>query len=92
MKNWVLELLGTMILVVAYLWTHANPYIVGLTYTAILLIAPHGSYSPLITVAQWSLGRMESTQAVQLVLAQIAGASLAVVGTPLVGLNGALVQ
>jgi glycerol uptake facilitator-like aquaporin len=92
MKNWVLELLGTMILVVAYLWTHANPYIVGLTYTAILLIAPHGSYSPLITAAQWSLGRMESTQAVQLVLAQIAGASLAVVGTPLVGLNGALVQ
>lgn len=65
----------------------------GITLTAALLIgqlANAGYYSPLIVAAEWALGRLEGRETVQLLLAQVAGAALAVVATPVVGLDGML--
>jgi hypothetical protein len=39
--KWAGEIVGTLILVVAWLWTHANPYVMGVVYTSTLLIG-HG--------------------------------------------------
>ena len=91
MQKWVVELIGSLILPFAWLATGGNAYIMGITLTATLLIgkmANAGYYSPLLVAAEWALGRLETSEAVQLVLAQIAGAALAVVATPVVGLDG----
>ena len=87
MQKWVGELVGTLILVVAWLWTHANPYVMGVTYTCTLLLG-HGHYSPMVTLAEWGLGRIEGPLAAQYLLGQVAGASLAVVATPVLDLTG----
>ena len=87
MRKWAIELVGTLILVVAWLWTHANPYVMGVTYTCTLLLG-NGQYSPLVSVAQWALGRIDETELVQYVLAQVAGAALAVVASPVLDLTG----
>jgi glycerol uptake facilitator-like aquaporin len=91
MKAWVIELIGSMIFVAAWIWTHANPYVVGLAYIGIMLIgAPvtGGHFSPLITGSQWALGQIEGVEAAQYVLAQISGAALAVVASPMLDLTG----
>ncbi len=95
MRTWAVELLGTLLLVVAYLWTRANPYILGITYAAALFIAgpiSGGNFSPLVTGAQWALGRLDSEVAVQYMLAQVAGAALAVVATPVLQIDGTPTQ
>ena len=91
MQKWVVELIGSMILPFAWLATSGNPYIMGITVTVALLIgqmANAGYYSPLLVGAEWALGRLEGRESVQLLLAQVAGAALAVVATPVVGLDG----
>lgn len=91
MQKWVVELIGSMILPFAWLATHGNPYIMGLTLTAALLIgqmAHAGYYSPLLVVAEWALGRLGGTETIQLLLAQVAGTALAVVATPVFGMDG----
>ena len=91
MQVLIVEFLGTLMLVLAWLWTHANPYIVALTYLFILVLGGPVSgahYHPLITGAHWALGRMPSRLAVQYGLAQLAGACIAVVATPVLGTNG----
>ncbi len=93
MQKWVIELIGSMIFPFAWLATGGNAYIMGITLTAALLIGQQvgaGYYSPLLVAAEWALGRLEAREAVQLLLAQVAGASLAVVATPVVGLDGKL--
>ena len=87
MRKWAVELVGTLILVVAWLWTHANPYVMGFTYTCGLLVGK-GQYSPMVTGAEWVLGRIETQTAVQYLLAQISGAALAVVASPVLDLSG----
>lgn len=80
-----------MIFPFAWLATNGNPYIMGITLTAALLIgkmANAGYYSPLLVAAEWALGRLEGWEAVQLGLAQVAGLCLAIVATPVVGLDG----
>lgn len=88
MRTWAIELVGTMLLVTAWLWTHGNPYVMGIVYTVALVIAK-GHFSPLITGAEWALHRIPSQEAAQYLLAQVAGASLAVVATPALGVDGA---
>ena len=91
MPKWVVELLGSMILPFAWLATNGNPYIMGIVLTSVLLIAQmagSGYFSPLIVGAEWGLGRLGGHEAVQLLLAQVAGAALAVVASPVVGLDG----
>jgi len=91
MQKWVIELIGSLILPFAWLATGGNAYIMGITLTAVILIgqmADAGYYSPLLLGAEWALGRLEAREAVQLLLAQVAGVSLAVVATPVVGLDG----
>jgi len=85
--KWAGEIVGTLILVVAWLWTHANPYVMGVVYTSTLLIG-HGHYFPMVTLAEWGLGRMEGQLAAQYLLGQVAGAALAVVATPVLDLTG----
>lgn len=95
MQKWVVELIGSLILPFAWLATSGNPYIMGITLTAALLIgrlADAGYYSPLLVGAEWALGRLGGQEAVQLLLSQVAGVSLAVVATPVVGLDGKLSQ
>lgn len=78
-------------LVLAWLWTHANPYILGVTYAFILVLGvpiSGGHYNPLVTGAHWALGRMPPRLAIQYALAQLAGACIAVVATPVLGTNG----
>ena len=63
----------------------------GITLTSVLLIAQMaggGYFSPLVVGAEWGLGRLESQEAIQLLLAQVAGAALAVVATPVFGVDG----
>jgi hypothetical protein len=85
--KWAGEIVGTLILVVAWLWTHANPYVMGAVYTSTLLIG-RGHYFPMVTLAEWALGRIEGTLAAQYLLGQVAGAALAVVATPVLDLTG----
>lgn len=95
MQKWVVELIGSMILPFAWLATHGNPYIMGITLTAALLIgrmADAGYYSPLLVGAEWGLGRLEGQEVIQLLLAQVAGAALAVVATPVIGLDGKAIE
>lgn len=87
MQVLVVEFLGSLLLVLAWLTTHANPYILGITYAFILVVGgpiSGGQYNPLVTGAQWGLGRMPWRQAVQYVLAQLAGGCIAVVATPVI--------
>jgi hypothetical protein len=91
MQKWVVELIGSMIFPFAWLATSGNPYIMGMTLTAALLIgrmANAGYYSPLLVAAEWALGRLGGVEAIQLGLAQVAGLCLAIVATPVVGLDG----
>lgn len=80
-----------MILPFAWLTTHGNPYIMGIVVTCALLIGQMsggGYYSPLIVGAEWALGRLEGLETIQLLLAQVAGAALAVVASPVFDLTG----
>jgi len=91
MRKWVVELVGSMILSFAWLATNGNPYIMGVTLTSALLIgqmANAGYYSPLAVGGEWGLGRLGSVEAGQYLLAQIAGVALAVVATPVFGVDG----
>ena len=91
MQKWVVELIGSMILPFAWLATGGNAYIMGITLTSVLLIsqmAGGGYFSPLVLGAEWGLGRLETVEAGQYLLAQIAGVALAVVATPVFGVDG----
>ena len=91
MQKWVVELVGSMLLSFAWLATHGNPYIMGIALTSALMIgrmANTGFYSPLVVGGEWALGRLGGVEAGQYLLAQVAGVALAVVATPVFGVDG----
>lgn len=81
------EFIGTLMIVYAWLSTNANPYVMIFAYAATTLVGG-GAHNPVITGAEWALGRKSWREAARDALAQLAGAAVAVVGTPVFDLSG----
>jgi hypothetical protein len=80
LRGLVLEYTGTLLIVAALLFTHGNPFMVGIAYAAALSIDPEskGFFTPLSVLVQYVLGRITSLDALKLVGIQI-GAALSIV-------------
>jgi hypothetical protein len=77
--KYFIDFLGTLTILYAKIYTDANPTIMGLVYFAMVYIGKgitHGFFSPLAVFVQYSLGRMNSTDAMYYLLAQYSAAIL----------------
>jgi hypothetical protein len=76
LRGFLLEYTGTLLIVAALLFTHANPFAVGIAYTAALSIDPNteGYFTPLGVLVKYVLGRLSSSHALKLIGVQIAAA------------------
>jgi len=82
MRGLLLEYTGTLLIVAAMFYTHGNPILIGLAYTAALFIAEghsEGYFTPLGVLVQYTLGRLPSVKSFQLVGAQLLGAMSVVI-------------
>ena len=73
----LLEYTGTLLIIAAVLYTHANPIMVGLAYMAALFIADgksEGYFNPLGGLVQYMLGRLSPDTFVKLLVVQILAA------------------
>jgi hypothetical protein len=74
-RGLLLEYMGSLLIVSSLLFTHANPIVVGLAYTAALFIADgksEGFFTPLGVLAQYLFGRITPTESLKLLAVQAA--------------------
>jgi hypothetical protein len=74
-RGLLLEYMGSLLIVSSLLFTHANPIVVGLAYTAALFIADgksEGFFTPLGVLVQYLLGRITPTESLKLLVVQAA--------------------
>ena len=77
MRGLLLEYAGTLLIMTAIFYTHGNPILIGLAYTAALVIADghtEGFFSPLGVLVDYGLGRMTFEKSVKMVAVQVAAA------------------
>jgi hypothetical protein len=77
-RGLLLEYMGTLLIVAAWLFTNSNPIVVGLATTAALFIADghsNGFFTPLGILTQYMLGRVASKEALKLLAVQCAAAA-----------------
>jgi glycerol uptake facilitator-like aquaporin len=77
LRGLLLEYTGTLLIIAAVLYTHANPIMVGLAYMAALFIADgksEGYFNPLGGMVQYMLGRLSSETFVKVLVVQILAA------------------
>jgi hypothetical protein len=80
--KYFIEFLGTLVLVFAHFFTHANPYVMGMTTFAVYTIgqsADATSFSPLTTTVSYFLGRLTSTESLYAIAAQYVAVALIIV-------------
>ena len=68
----LLEFMGVLLICATGVLTHGNPYFIGLAYTSAMLIAKESQthFNPLSILLQYSLGRMQSLEALKLLAIQ----------------------
>ena len=77
LSGFLLEYMGTLLVMASIFVTHANPWIVGVAYSSALLIADgksEGYFSPLGVLVQLIRGRMTLSTSGKLVGAQLLAA------------------
>jgi hypothetical protein len=68
-RGLLLEYMGTLLVIAALVFTHANPIITGLAYMSALFIADgrsDGFFTPLGVLAQYFLGRLTTINSLKL--------------------------
>jgi hypothetical protein len=73
-RGLLLEYMGTLLIVAALVFTHANPIVSGLAYMSALFIADgrsDGFFTPVGVLAQYLLGRVTLTNSLKLLGVQI---------------------
>jgi len=74
---YLIEYIGTLLICTTMLLTNANPILVGLAYTSALFIGQgltRGQFSPLTLIIQYVLKRINTTDALKILAAQLAAA------------------
>jgi len=76
LRGFLLEYTGTLLIIAALLFTHANPFAVGIAYTAALSISldSEGYFTPLGVIVKYVLGRITTSHALKLIGVQLAAA------------------
>lgn len=77
--KYFIDFIGTLTILYAKIYTHANPSIMGLVYFAMVYLGKgitEGFFSPLAVFVQYSLGRMDITDAMYYLIAQYSAAIL----------------
>jgi len=75
--KYFIDFLGTLTILYTKIYTDADPTIMGLVYFAMVYIGKgitHGFFSPLAVFVQYSLGRMDTREAMYYLLAQYSAA------------------
>lgn len=82
MKQYIVEYMGTLVVLTAKLLTDADPVVMGLTFFAVFWMTKgisSGYFTPFVPVTGYLLGRMTAEESVYNVVAQVLGAVSAVV-------------
>lgn len=77
MRGLLLEYTGTLLIIASMFYTHGNPLLIGLTYTAALFIAEghtEGYFTPLAILVKYGLGRMSLETSAKMIATHIAAA------------------
>jgi len=76
------EFLGTLFFIYFILLSSGNAFIIGISLAAIVYFTAHisgGHINPAVTAAMIALGKINTTQAIVYILAQLLGAMTAVI-------------
>ena len=77
--KYFIEFIGTLTILYAKIYTHANPPIMALVYFAMIYLGKgitEGFFSPLAVFIQYSLGRINGIEAMYYLIAQYSAAIL----------------
>jgi len=80
--KYFIEFLGALVLVFAHVFTHGNPYAMGITTFAVYMIgqtAHTDHFSPLTTTVSYFLGRTTLTESSYAIAAQYIAVGLIIV-------------
>jgi len=68
----LLEFMGVLLICATAMFTHGNPYFIGLAYTSGMLIAPESltHFNPLFVLLQYSLGRVSLYESLKVLVIQ----------------------
>ena len=87
MKQYIVEYMGTLVVLIAKLVSEADPVVMGLVFFAVFTITKgisSGYFTPFIPVTSYLLGKMSLEESMYNVLAQIfAGISVVVLYKPI---------
>lgn len=87
MKQYIVEYMGTLVVLLAKLVSDADPVVMGLVFFAVFTITKgisSGYFTPFIPVTSYFLGRMSLEESMYNILAQIlAGLSVVAVYKPI---------
>ncbi len=81
MRQYVVEYMGTLVVLTAKLITDADPVVMGLTFFAVFWITKgisSGYFTPFVPVTGYLLGKMSAEESLYNVIAQVLGAISAV--------------
>jgi len=82
MKQYIVEFVGSIVIVTAILVTNANPYVMGITYLATYLVSDDistGHFNPIGAMAVYLAGRSSTYETCMNLLAQMAGMLAAII-------------
>ena len=80
--KYFIEFLGALVLIFAHFFTHANPYVMGISTFAVYMIGQSAhatSFSPLTTTVAYFLGRMTASEATYAIVAQYVAVAMIIV-------------
>lgn len=87
MKQYILEYMGVFLLLTAKLITQGDPFIIGIVYFAVFMLARNittGYFSPFVPIVNYTLGRTGIEDVTYNLIAQVLGAiSAGILFTPI---------